>query len=88
MNVPINHHFCIIGGERERREERGEREVERGGGLGERETESAVGRWFSHFWERRIRTKLETIIEKKNTFKMQATPTFIPHPHPHPHPRF
>ena len=37
-----------------------------------------MGRWFSHFWERRIRTKLETIIEKKKpTFKMQATPTVI-----------
>ena len=43
-----------------------------------------MGRWFSHFWERRIRTKLETIIEKKKktTFKMQATPTFIPPPPP------
>ena len=50
--------------------------------MGERETESTVGRRFSHFWERRIRTKLEIIIKKKNTFKMQATPTFIPPPPP------
>ena len=71
-------------GERERREERGEREVERGGGLGERETESAVGRWFSHFWERRIRTKLETIIEKKKHLQNASHPNFHSPPPPPP----
>lgn len=59
--------------------------MERGGGLGERETESAVGRWFSHFWERRIRTKLETIIEKKKT-PSKCKPPQLSFPTPTPTP--
>lgn len=81
MNVPINHHFCIIGGERE---ERGEREVEREEGWGRGRLSLQWEDGFLISGRGALELNWKQLLGKKNHLQNASYPNFHSPPTPPP----